>query len=188
MTEELNFHYGCYYCFQRFDRADILRWTDDGRTPICPFCSIDNVIGNDIEFINLEELVQRHNEAHRSYKRGPRKNRRKLTTSDAERIRPIPLRYRLLERRMHNNRDDLERYGRCGCYVCRRFYTPDDIEGRDWPEDNDAICPTCRSASLLVDTPDNPVTPELLEELHADLEERRKVWVGKGGLAPWLNE
>ncbi len=37
---------GCFYCMSVFRPEEITEWTDDGKTAICPRCSIDSVIGS----------------------------------------------------------------------------------------------------------------------------------------------
>ena len=37
---------GCFYCLTVFKPADILEWTDDEQTVLCPNCGIDSVIGD----------------------------------------------------------------------------------------------------------------------------------------------
>jgi hypothetical protein len=36
----------CFYCLDSFKPSEILDWTDDKRTAICPRCGIDSVIGD----------------------------------------------------------------------------------------------------------------------------------------------
>ena len=40
---------GCFYCLSIFSPSEIVEWVDEadgaGTTAICPFCSIDSVIG-----------------------------------------------------------------------------------------------------------------------------------------------
>lgn len=36
---------GCFYCFAKFSPAEIVEWTDQGSTALCPRCTIDSVIG-----------------------------------------------------------------------------------------------------------------------------------------------
>ena len=36
---------GCVYCKKIFRPTQIKMWTDNGRTPICPYCEVDTVFG-----------------------------------------------------------------------------------------------------------------------------------------------
>ena len=36
----------CYYCLCKFDPKDIISWTDNEKTALCPKCNIDSVIGD----------------------------------------------------------------------------------------------------------------------------------------------
>lgn len=36
----------CYHCRERFPPAEVLDWTDQGETAVCPRCGVDTVIGN----------------------------------------------------------------------------------------------------------------------------------------------
>ncbi len=37
---------GCFYCLSTFRPDEIVNWTDDGQTAICPRCPVDSVIGS----------------------------------------------------------------------------------------------------------------------------------------------
>jgi hypothetical protein len=37
---------GCFFCLRIFSPLEILEWTDNESTAICPYCSIDSVIGS----------------------------------------------------------------------------------------------------------------------------------------------
>ncbi len=37
---------GCFYCLVVFEPAEIIEWTDEETTALCPKCGIDSVIGN----------------------------------------------------------------------------------------------------------------------------------------------
>lgn len=52
----LSNHLSCYHCFEVFDSNQIQRYTDNGRTSICPFCEIDAVT----EVMDDEELQEMH--------------------------------------------------------------------------------------------------------------------------------
>lgn len=50
---------GCFYCEKTFGPHEILDWTDDQQTALCPKCGIDSVIGSTSGFpINKEFLHQ----------------------------------------------------------------------------------------------------------------------------------
>jgi hypothetical protein len=51
---------GCFYCLRTFNprRKKIREWIDGGETALCPFCSIDAVIGSDSGFPLTEEFLQ----------------------------------------------------------------------------------------------------------------------------------
>ena len=36
---------GCFYCVTTFRPREIIKWTDDEQTALCPNCGIDSVIG-----------------------------------------------------------------------------------------------------------------------------------------------
>jgi hypothetical protein len=36
---------GCFYCGKVFPPAEIVDWTDGGKTALCPKCGIDSVLG-----------------------------------------------------------------------------------------------------------------------------------------------
>jgi hypothetical protein len=37
---------GCFYCLSIFAPADIVEWTDEDQTSLCPKCPVDAVIGS----------------------------------------------------------------------------------------------------------------------------------------------
>jgi hypothetical protein len=37
---------GCYSCLSTFSKHDIINWTDDGKTAICPVCHVDSVLAD----------------------------------------------------------------------------------------------------------------------------------------------
>ena len=41
---------GCFYCVTTFEPKDIVEWTDNGQTALCPNCGIDSVIGDISDF------------------------------------------------------------------------------------------------------------------------------------------
>ncbi|MCQ2106028.1 MAG: cytoplasmic protein [Fibrobacter sp.] len=48
---------GCFYCKRSFTPSEITEWTDDGEdTALCPYCSIDSVIPDLDNTLNVELL------------------------------------------------------------------------------------------------------------------------------------
>ena len=37
---------GCFSCGRVFDTTEVEEYTDDGETALCPYCSVDSVIGD----------------------------------------------------------------------------------------------------------------------------------------------
>jgi len=35
---------GCYYCCEIFNKEEIKEYTDDGKTALCPKCSVDAIL------------------------------------------------------------------------------------------------------------------------------------------------
>lgn len=50
---------GCFFCLAIFSPAEILEWTDDGQTAICPKCGVDTVIGSASDYPVTIEFLQR---------------------------------------------------------------------------------------------------------------------------------
>lgn len=48
----------CYYCLSNYKGSVIQEYVDDGRTAICPFCSIDSVLPEKNTKERLEELYK----------------------------------------------------------------------------------------------------------------------------------
>ena len=48
---------GCFYCGATFVPSEILDWTDDEETALCPRCGIDSVIGSAAEFPLTKEFL-----------------------------------------------------------------------------------------------------------------------------------
>jgi NAD-dependent SIR2 family protein deacetylase len=42
----------CFHCLQEFPTEEVSRWTDGGKTALCPRCGIDSVLSN-----NADELT-----------------------------------------------------------------------------------------------------------------------------------
>lgn len=47
----------CFYCHGNFKKTEILEWTDDEQTAICPECDVDAVISK----ASPELLTEMHN-------------------------------------------------------------------------------------------------------------------------------
>ena len=49
---------GCFYCLATFSPREIKSWLEEGDgTALCPFCSIDSVIGSEAGFPITEEFL-----------------------------------------------------------------------------------------------------------------------------------
>jgi hypothetical protein len=48
---------GCFYCEKTFQAREIVDWTDDGQTALCPKCGIDSVIGSASGFPVTQEFL-----------------------------------------------------------------------------------------------------------------------------------
>ena len=59
---------GCYHCLSFFSSEQIVSWTDDGQTAICPCCGIDSVVAQTDPPITMEQLQVLHQEAFGSEK------------------------------------------------------------------------------------------------------------------------
>lgn len=51
-------YYGCYHCLQVVDCEEIMEWTDNYETPICPYCGVDSLC----EEISQEKLKEMNKE------------------------------------------------------------------------------------------------------------------------------
>lgn len=44
---------GCYHCLETFEAIEVVDWTDQDRTALCPRCNIDSVLPvSDKELLN----------------------------------------------------------------------------------------------------------------------------------------
>lgn len=34
----------CYYCFSEVQFDDVITWTDDNTTAVCPYCGVDSIV------------------------------------------------------------------------------------------------------------------------------------------------
>ena len=59
---------GCFYCKKTFNPQDIVEWTDEETTAICPICGVDSVIcdlenykmtSEDLDLLNKYYFKQR---------------------------------------------------------------------------------------------------------------------------------
>ena len=57
---EKNKDCGCFYCKRIFESKKINRWID-GKTAICPYCSVDAVIPNSDDCLITAELLEEMN-------------------------------------------------------------------------------------------------------------------------------
>lgn len=46
----------CYSCFSVFDSKEIKNWTDQNRTAICPNCSADTVLPEELNMDTLKQI------------------------------------------------------------------------------------------------------------------------------------
>lgn len=52
---------GCFHCLSIFSPLEIVDWTDNESTALCPFCSIDSVIGSASNFPMTKEFLRKMN-------------------------------------------------------------------------------------------------------------------------------
>jgi hypothetical protein len=52
---------GCYHCCKLFHPKEIKEYTDNDETCICPYCSIDCIVGDKCGFILEEEILKKAN-------------------------------------------------------------------------------------------------------------------------------
>lgn len=50
---------GCYHCCKTFLASEVIRYTDKGKTALCPLCDIDAVIFDCTGFNLIEENLQK---------------------------------------------------------------------------------------------------------------------------------
>lgn len=64
-----------------------------------------------------------------------------------------------------NNKRDLEKDVKCGCFYCLEIFDPKEIT--EWIEDasGTAICPYCGIDSVIGEYTGYPITPEFLEQM-----------------------
>ena len=64
-----------------------------------------------------------------------------------------------------NNKRDLEKDVKCGCFYCLEIFDPKEIT--EWLEDasGTAICPFCGIDSVIGACTGYPITPEFLEQM-----------------------
>lgn len=53
---------GCFYCLAIFQPQEITDWFDDGKTAVCPKCSVDSVIGSASGFEITSEFLKQMRE------------------------------------------------------------------------------------------------------------------------------
>lgn len=52
---------GCFYCQKIFNPEEIKKWTDNGKTAICPHCGVDSIIAETNEIKITPELLEELN-------------------------------------------------------------------------------------------------------------------------------
>lgn len=50
---------GCFFCLKIFSPEEITEWIDDEDTALCPYCTIDSVIGESSGFPLTEEFLEK---------------------------------------------------------------------------------------------------------------------------------
>lgn len=64
------------------------------------------------------------------------------------------------------NRSMLEEDSLCGCFHCRKIFSP--MEITNWcDQGKTALCPHCGIDSVIAESAGYPLTAEFLEEMHA---------------------
>lgn len=48
---------GCYHCATIFDSSQVVKWTDQSSTALCPSCNVDSVVG-DVDFSITTDLLK----------------------------------------------------------------------------------------------------------------------------------
>lgn len=65
------------------------------------------------------------------------------------------------------NHSDIEAAKQCGCFYCLNIFPSNEI--REWVDDHQtALCPRCSVDSVVPESPEVTLTPELLKEVHED--------------------
>jgi hypothetical protein len=60
----------CFHCLKEFPAEEVSRWTDDGKTALCPRCGIDSVLSDCADRLG-DDLIRQLQAA---YFLGPSKN------------------------------------------------------------------------------------------------------------------
>ena len=47
---------GCFHCLETFEVTEIIDWTDDGKTAICPKCNNDSVLNETEDLQRVHEF------------------------------------------------------------------------------------------------------------------------------------
>jgi hypothetical protein len=58
---------GCFHCCEIFASSRIVNWTDNDSTAVCPFCSVDSVIGCESGFAIEADFLRRMHDYWFSY-------------------------------------------------------------------------------------------------------------------------
>lgn len=51
---------GCFHCLSMFDAREVVQWTDNGETALCPICGIDSVLSAPTDPIDERFLAVMH--------------------------------------------------------------------------------------------------------------------------------
>jgi len=49
---------GCYHCIAIFSPQEVIEWTDEGETALCPHCEVDSIIGESSGYPITGEFLQ----------------------------------------------------------------------------------------------------------------------------------
>ncbi len=49
---------GCFYCKRIYAPGEIHQWVDENNTAVCPYCSVDSVIGSASGYPLVDEFLQ----------------------------------------------------------------------------------------------------------------------------------
>lgn len=55
---EISSNAGCYSCCKTFPASEVKEYTDKGETALCPYCSVDTVVGDSSGYILSEENLK----------------------------------------------------------------------------------------------------------------------------------
>lgn len=52
---------GCFYCLKIFPKNDIMEWVGQEKTALCPHCSIDSLLPDNMVSLTKNLLKEMHN-------------------------------------------------------------------------------------------------------------------------------